>query len=1370
MPKYFTPPSAIRFANVSQVAFKSMAMTVESCIFVTSDKGFRNQDFSGVIRFRRDDWKRYTVVWLYGDSIGAGQDFVQPAVSDVSCSDYPENFRVGSPVSNSTLYVTGTNFNAGMKFVLGGTQLTATVYDRHSASLVLPTWAYEQENVPLRAVRQDYRSSTDFDGFSFEFRPIVSGVSQTGTFIDGFVALSFSGDHFKFGSNVLFSSGSASVLSNNSTFFNSSSIGTFAPPLPATGVYAVQVISPSGLSSSVVPASHVTCSYRRPVITHILPFNTGSVAGSSSLVIEGGFFLSGAQVSFGASGALTQTVVSQGEIDVVSPPHGQGQVLVTVTNPQDSQTSVGFPYQYVVPVPTITDANFPGNTVFTKKTGSAGSTLSITGTNFTGSDALMTVTQVTLASGAFVTASTNFIIQSPTVLSMVIPALTTGSNYDVSVSNSAGTATLTSAFQYQDVPLVTSVSPTSGTTAGGLFVLISGRPFYAGASQAKFGGVLGSAQTVYSIDQMSALTPQAGNLDGGLVTVSVQNYGSIEGGLSGAFEYVPFPTASFIRSSKGNNRVPAESVSTVTLVGTRFLADRLGTRGTTIKLSSQAEEIVTSFIDNTQVSFNVQPHAAGFVSLTATNREIAPSAPLANAIEYVNTPTITSLSAPAAASGSTTTLAITGTNFIDSANTAVLIGTTPCSTTVASSTNLTFIVPANLLATTYNVTVVNKQTTVSNAVPIQIIGAPAIFALSVTSGTNAGGTTVVVNGINFISGVMSASITGGFGNFPLSLNFISTTQFSFVTPPVGYLNRGFVTLNLTELTLTASAPNAFRFEQAPAITSLNPASALTSGTTSVQISGSGFINLVSTVSVDGVNISAVVSSDTIITFTAPVHATGNATVAVTNVFLSSSNNLNYVALPPAIISNIVVGTVTASVVFDANAARFSVSGGLLHYNSGTGYADQLLGQYFTPQDVISVIPFDGSPTMTPPITYISSNKLGFTMPAHAAGECYIVVTNVDGVSNYAYARWNARPVITKFTPPFVAYNSNGYVVTASGSNFISGETWMEKINGPTRMPTTVINSSTLQFAWSTVGASTTDWANNVVYANNSSSMPGEAGWSAFIPGLTIAFPTVNPPSVNSILQNYYPITQGGTTALIVPSDPTLLGYIPPGNSPSGFPTASNYTQTPLRLFLNGAIGTLTNRNTTDFPGNTGSHYVWPSSFPGQNLLQFGYAWDVGTNWNHSFLGTGMYVNYVQVNPISISKSLNPTQAPSGTGGTVNLTKSVNYMYPAAGTNQISAVPLYLHVNGGVPPYTVAFSCTNQLIGNAPFIYQNMTQSWTYPGGNWTAAVTLKTPVYNVQIAHASFNAYYQFVITDALGTVYKGPYTDAAVFFATSFT
>ena len=85
------------------------------------------------------------------------------------------------------------------------------------------------------------------------------------------------------------------------------------------------------------------------------------------------------------------------------------------------------------------------------------------------------------------------------------------------------------------VPTVSSVSPNSGSTAGGTAVTITGANFVAGAV-VKFGGTAATNVAVVNSTTITATTP-AGSA--GAVTVSVTNSGGQSGSLANAFTYYP---------------------------------------------------------------------------------------------------------------------------------------------------------------------------------------------------------------------------------------------------------------------------------------------------------------------------------------------------------------------------------------------------------------------------------------------------------------------------------------------------------------------------------------------------------------------------------------------------------------------------------------------------------------------------------------------------------------------------------------------------------------------------------------------------------------------------------------------------------------
>ncbi len=121
----------------------------------------------------------------------------------------------------------------------------------------------------------------------------------------------------------------------------------------------------------------------------------------------------------------------------------------------------------------------------------------------------MTITGTNFAAGATVTfggaAASNVVVISATQISATTPAGSAGA-VTVTVTVNGQSGSLANGFTYVVPPTVTSVSPNSGTTAGGTAVTIAGANFVTGAT-VTFGGAAASNVVVVSRTQITATTP-----------------------------------------------------------------------------------------------------------------------------------------------------------------------------------------------------------------------------------------------------------------------------------------------------------------------------------------------------------------------------------------------------------------------------------------------------------------------------------------------------------------------------------------------------------------------------------------------------------------------------------------------------------------------------------------------------------------------------------------------------------------------------------------------------------------------------------------------------------------------------------------------
>jgi hypothetical protein len=150
-------------------------------------------------------------------------------------------------------------------------------------------------------------------------------------------------------------------------------------------------------------------------------------------------------------------------------------------------------------------------------------------------------------------------------------------------------------------PTVTSVAPSSGPTAGGTAVTITGTNFVSGAT-VTFGGTAATGVTFVSATQIDATTPAHA---AGAVDVTVTNPDTQSGTFIDGYTYVPAPT---VTSVSPNNGLTSGGTA-VTITGTDFVS------GATVTFDGIAATGVT-FVSSTQITATTPAHAAGAVDVT----------------------------------------------------------------------------------------------------------------------------------------------------------------------------------------------------------------------------------------------------------------------------------------------------------------------------------------------------------------------------------------------------------------------------------------------------------------------------------------------------------------------------------------------------------------------------------------------------------------------------------------------------------------------------------------------------------------------------------------------------------------------------------
>jgi hypothetical protein len=536
-----------------------------------------------------------------------------------------------------------------------------------------------------------------------------------------------------------------------------------------------------------------------PTITGFTP----TTAPSGAIVtITGTNFTGATAVSFGGTAATSFNVASATSITAVVAGGTSG--VVSVTAPGGTVTSTGFVF---IPAPTITS--------FTPTTAATGSTITITGTNFTGATAV--------SFGG--TPATSFNVTSATSITAVVAGGTSGV---VSVTAPGGAVT-SSGFVFIPAPTITSFTPTSA--ASGATVTISGTNF-TGATEVSFGG---TPATSFNVASATSITAVVAGGTSGVVSVTTPG-GAVT---SSGFVFIPAPTiTSFTPTS-------AASGATVTITGTNF------TGATEVSFGGTA---ATSFdvASATNITAVVASGTSGVVSITAPGGTVTSAG-----FVFIPPPTITSFTPTSAASGATVT--ITGTNFTGATEVS-FGGTAATSFNVASVTSITAVVAAG----TSGVVSITTPGGVVTSAGFVFIPAPTITSFTPTSAIS--GASVTLTGANF-TGATAVSFGG---TNATSFTVDSDTN---ITAVVAAGSSGAVSVATPGGTVTSPG---FVFIPPPSITSFTPTSA--AQTAQVTITGIDFTDATS-VSFGGTPASSFrVDSNTSIVATVAAGASGSILV------------------------------------------------------------------------------------------------------------------------------------------------------------------------------------------------------------------------------------------------------------------------------------------------------------------------------------------------------------------------------------------------------------------------------------------------------------------------------------------------------------
>jgi hypothetical protein len=273
------------------------------------------------------------------------------------------------------------------------------------------------------------------------------------------------------------------------SFAHSTTAPTVDPTFSAVDQYGNQLENVTNHAYLTLAAEFVP----PPRLTSI-SVTIGPATGGTTVTIAGTGFTAATAVSFGDTPAASFTVDADSLITAVSPVASAGTVDVTVTtaggtsstSPNDLFTFVG--------APAVTGIDPPSGPV------TGGTTVTISGAN------LGYATEVDFGENP-----AGFSVNDDSSLSATAPAAEAAEAVHVRVVTIGGTSPATSSDQFTylavPAPVVSSISPNSGSVGGGTTVTITGLNF-SGAYEVDFGGVT-AGFTVNDDSSITAESPMA---------------------------------------------------------------------------------------------------------------------------------------------------------------------------------------------------------------------------------------------------------------------------------------------------------------------------------------------------------------------------------------------------------------------------------------------------------------------------------------------------------------------------------------------------------------------------------------------------------------------------------------------------------------------------------------------------------------------------------------------------------------------------------------------------------------------------------------------------------------------------------------------
>jgi hypothetical protein len=572
----------------------------------------------------------------------------------------------------------------------------------------------------------------------------------------------------------------------------------------------------------------------------------------------------------------------------------------------------------------------------------------------------------------------------------------------VTVSNGVGlSSSLAPGYTFIDPPGVpptlAALTPSVGPVTGGTTVTLSGTVFRPGAAvvfEVNGAAVNGTNVMVVAANRITAVTPP--NM-AGAATVKVINTDGLEATLLNGFTFQGPPAVTSITPNVG----PTGGGTSVTMVGTNFRV------GTTVQFGTSLATNVVPAPDGRSLTAStpaVMVNGPVNVTLRTTDGQ---SVNVPSGFTYIYAaPTLTAVSPSSGFATGGQPITLTGTNFL-AGPTVTVGGMAATNVQRVSSTQVTATTPSGT-AGLVDITLTNSDLqSVTLGQAFRYIPSPAVTSIAPANGPVQGGTRITVTGSNFAPGATVR--IGGVPAFAVTVT--GPTTLTAVTNAAAAGPSDVRVTNPDGQSATLSP--GFTFDAAPTLSGLSVITGTTSGGTTVELTGSGFIAGAAVFFGTTEATAVAVVSPALLTAVTPQRSVGVVSVTV-------RNQDNQRATLERAFRFVDPPTVTT-----ANPNAGDVTGGVLVRITGRGFS------------ATTTVSFGGTPS--PRVTFVSSSELEAQAPAHGPGT-FDIVASTDGAigtlpNAFTYTR--SAPTLAAIAPVSGAV-TGGASLTLVGSGFAPG--------------------------------------------------------------------------------------------------------------------------------------------------------------------------------------------------------------------------------------------------------------------------------------------------------------------------------------------